>query len=752
MFAFNEAISNLGLVDVPLKGCKFTWSNKQQDPLLERLHWFFSSNSWFSAFPNTWASALSRDTSDHTPCLISAATKVPNPSVFRFENYWLEHHQFLDVLQHAWNLPVNQTDKAKRTNAKFKNLRRILKAWKVQLPNLSKMIQGCKDTILFLDVIEESRDLSLEEWNFRSIISEHLQSLPHLQKIYWKQRGTIKWVKFGDECPRFFHANASVKHNKNSIVVLRDDSGKELYSHEDKAQFIWNSFKNRLGISEFSGMNIDLSSILTPSENLYWLEEEFFREEIDKIIKELPSNKSPGPDGSNGDFFKRCWPIIANDFYELCADFFEGLVCLRSINSSYITLVPKKDCPISIGDFRPISLLNSSIKLLTKLLAERLQQVIIPLVHVNQYGFIRTRTIQDCLAWAFEYIHLCKSHKKEVVIVKLDFEEDFDKIEHQAIIDILQSKGFGRRWVNWIKEILGSGTSSVLLNGVPGKVFHCRRGVIQGDPLSPLLFVLAADLLQSMVNQAKTHVNLNLPLPSRAGNDFPIVQYADDTLVILEACPGQLLILKDLFASFATATGLKVNYNKTMMFPINISQEQLQNLATVFECQQGSMPFTNLGLPLGTTKPKIEDFLPLVQRVEKRLTSTSAFLSQAGKLEMVNLVLSSSAVYHCCTLKLHKGVIEQIDKYRKHCLWRGSDVNAKQPPKASWSTICLHNDALLMKLLHKFFSRADIPWVHLVWENYYRNGRLPGQPNKGSFWWKDMVEFVPQYKDMVSFA
>jgi mannosylglycoprotein endo-beta-mannosidase len=237
-------------------------------------------------------------------------------------------------------------------------------------------------------------------------------------------------------------------------------------------------------------MQIDLYAIINLAQNLDWLESEFLKEDIDKIIAELPNNKSPGPDGFNGEFLKKCWPTLAQVFYDLCRDFFEGSVCLRSINSSYITLIPKKDCPLFISDFRPVSLLNSSIKLLTKLLADRLQKVIISLVHANQYGFIKSRSIQDCLAWAFEFIHLCKFRKKEAVILKLDFEKAFDKIEHQAILHILQSKGFGPKWLSWIKSILNSGTSSVLLNGVPGKVFQCKRGVRQGDPLSPLLFVL----------------------------------------------------------------------------------------------------------------------------------------------------------------------------------------------------------------------------------------------------------------------
>jgi hypothetical protein len=174
---------------------------------------------------------------------------------------------------------------------------------------------------------------------------------------------------------------------------------------------IWEAFKERLGISKFTSIHFNLDSVLRTSSDLSSLVELFSTMEIDLVVRNLPLDKSPGPDDFNTDFVKKCWSIICQDFYKLCDTFYSGDICLQSINGSLITLVPKHDDAIKVADFTPISLLNTSVKIVTKLLANRLQLVLSQLIHKNQYGFIKHRSIKDCLACSLEFLHLCHQSK-----------------------------------------------------------------------------------------------------------------------------------------------------------------------------------------------------------------------------------------------------------------------------------------------------------------------------------------------------
>jgi hypothetical protein len=200
------------------------------------------------------------------------------------------------------------------------------------------------------------------------------------------------------------------------------------------------------------------------------------------------------------------------------------------------------------------------------------------------------------------------------------------------------------------------------------------------------------------------------------------------------------------------------------MYPINVCPEKMEVLSRTFNCETGLMPFTYLGVPLGLSKPRIRHFLPLIQRIERRLSCSSALLSQAGRLELVNSVLSALPTFLMCTLKIHAATVKKIDAYRKHYLWRGNDVNSEKLPLAAWCMITqpkgngglgvvrleTHNKALLLKFLHKFFNNYDLPWLNLVWNNYYRSDRLPSCSRIGSFWWRSLLSLIQIFKGLAA--
>lgn len=217
----------------------------------------------------------------------------------------MSHPKFLSVVSNSWSAPLPQQDPAKLLTAKFKALRSNLKSWQVQFSNIKKTIANVKIVISFLDAVEEWRDFELHEWNFRDILNQKLTDLLHQQMIYWEQRGNIKLVQLGDESSKLFHAQATLRHRRNLITSLSDQSGEQVFYHSQKADLIWNDFKERLGTSNFERMLFDLDSLFTQDVDLSSLEELFGQQEIDEIIKHLPLDKSPGPDGFNNEFMKK---------------------------------------------------------------------------------------------------------------------------------------------------------------------------------------------------------------------------------------------------------------------------------------------------------------------------------------------------------------------------------------------------------------------------------------------------------------
>lgn len=274
----------------------------QQPPLLEKLDWVFSSSNWNISYPSTSVMALDMVPSDHCPCIVHISTAIPKNNIFRFENYWLKHQDYQNVLIQGWGAVSSQNDKAKLITAKLKNLRKSLRDWQASMRSLKTVIANVRAVLFFLEILAEYRVLSVPEWNFHRILEEELIQLLERQRLYWKQRGNVKWVQLGDASTKFFRANATLRHKGKLINELTSRNETTFTQHADKEKLLWDEFKERMGVSDFTGFTVNPSALIYESNDLDILEAPFLHEEIDSVIKLLPNNKSPRPDGFNSEF------------------------------------------------------------------------------------------------------------------------------------------------------------------------------------------------------------------------------------------------------------------------------------------------------------------------------------------------------------------------------------------------------------------------------------------------------------------
>ena len=180
---------------------------------------------------------------------------------------------------------------------------------------MAKLIDICNKVIFFLDSLEECGALFLPEWNLRKFVKAKLMQLLRFRNINWKQRHTVNRIQYGDECTKYFHGMATMNYRENSIPQLLDSSGSFVSDHESKASLIWSVFRNRMGVTSSPVMHFNLSDLIDRHVDLSSLVLPFTEEEIDAVVKLMPSDKAPGPGGFNGMFMKKSWSTIKHDVY-----------------------------------------------------------------------------------------------------------------------------------------------------------------------------------------------------------------------------------------------------------------------------------------------------------------------------------------------------------------------------------------------------------------------------------------------------
>lgn len=216
---------------------------------------------------------------------------------------------------------------------------------------------------------------------------------------------------------------------------------------------------------------------LLSCEDKIMLVQDFSLEEIEAALKSTESSKAPGPDGLNARVLKSLWPILKDDILKFFKEFGEKNFIAKGFNASFIALIAKKEVPKSPGDYRPISLMNAVMKLITKTLTLWIKKVMNTLISDAQSAFIKGRQISDCILLASEVYHCLKLRKNKGVIFKVDFEKAFDCINWDFLFKVMEKMNFDMKWINWIKTMFSTSTISMLVNGVPTNEFSLKRGL-----------------------------------------------------------------------------------------------------------------------------------------------------------------------------------------------------------------------------------------------------------------------------------
>jgi hypothetical protein len=334
--------------------------------------------------------------------------------------------------------------------------------------------------------------------------------------------------------------------------------------------------------------------------------------------------KAPGPDGFQGIFFKQYWHIVGDDVVHLISTAFETGSFPSSLSETLIALIPKVDCPSNFKEFRPISLCNTIYKLITKIIVNRLRPFLNQIVGPFQSSFLPGKGTTDNAIILQEAIHSMRKSKRKKgdMVFKIDLEKAYDNVSWEFLRSCLQRNGFPPITIKLIMFRVSSSSLAILWNGRRLPSFTPTRGLRQGDPLSPYLFVMCMECLSQVIIKVVADGYWKPVRLSRNGPPLSHLFFADDVLLFAKATNSQAQNIATILTRFASYSGLKVNVAKSkVFFSSSTTRGKMNSIVTNTGINRTHSLEKYLGFPMMHGRLQRRDFEFLEEKVSQRLDS-----------------------------------------------------------------------------------------------------------------------------------
>eukprot|EP00253_Pinus_taeda_P026720 PITA_26720 len=689
---FKDFIRSASLIDLPFCNGTFTWSNRRggKHQISSKLDRFLISDNAVHLGGDFSAEILAHTGSDHWPIALQwqrPGDRTRRP--FRFEAFWLTHPAFKDFVKTTWASFIP--------------------------PEGSKMYRNGTYTISLRN-----------EGNKRRYIGD-------------KNRGS-------DGCGRESATLSSSTKQQlqrrmhNNIPFLQNQHGARVEEHKEIEQTLLSHFqqvhREPAGDRqrEIGKITSNIPKLVTEEQNEL-LMRPIQPQEVDEAMAQLKEGKAPGPDGFTTTFFHAFWDMIKKDVWEIVEESRALRWILPSLNSTFIALIPKEENSMTPDKFRPIALCNVIYKVISKVVANRLKPLLPMLVSPEQSGYVEGRQILDGIILSHEIIHSLKQSKQAGMLLKLDLSKAFDKLSWTYIHHMLTAFGFCSSWVRWIMSLITSSHFSILVNGFPSRPFKPSRGIRQGDPLSPFLFVIMAEGLGRHIKQALlSHHLKGISIHHSPASSHQ--QFVDDTMLYGYPSVQEASHLKSLLNDFSAASGTQVNCSKSQIFFFHTPPVVKSAVSRILGFRTASLPSTYLGAPLTASALKQPAWRILLEKLESKLSLwTLRSLNLASRVVLIKSVLQAMPLYLFSILAAPKWVLKRLRNLQRDFLWGSSETNRKWA-LVKWDTVCRpkikggiglrdpenSNTIMNAKIWWQWVTNPDKLWAK-IWRAKYANNR-----------------------------